>query len=194
MTDFPSYTTFDGTRRLACGTLLANGLALQQAQAAGALGPLLTFDDGTGQQVEIDTRGDAAALRARLAAASPGPADAAALPRGRGRPKLGVVAREVTLLPRHWAWLETQPGGASTTLRRLVEDARRASAGADARRAAGERTYRVMHALAGNLAGFEEASRALFAHDAPGLARATGAWPADVRDYVLQLADEGGAA
>jgi hypothetical protein len=101
------------------------------------------------------------------------------------------VAREVTLLPRHWAWLETQPGGASTALRKLVEEARRAHAGRDARRAAGERAYRVMHALAGNLPGFEEASRALIAQDAAGLARATGAWPADVRDYVMRLAQAG---
>jgi hypothetical protein len=113
---------------------------------------------------------------------------AAPEPRGRGRPKLGVVAREVTLLPRHWEWLEAQPGGASTTLRKLVEEARRANGERETRRTAQERAYRVMHALAGDMPRFEEASRALFADDSAGLARHSTAWPTDVRDYVMRLA------
>lgn len=188
-----SFTTFDGLERIAAGDLAANALAAFRTLARGAAGSVLTFDDATGRQVELDLRGSEQEILARLApsaartGAAPEPAPAA-LPRGRGRPKLGVVAREVTLLPRHWAWLETQPGGASTALRKLVEDARRANAGIDARRAAGERVYRVMQALAGDLAGFEEASRALFAQDADGFARATQTWPPDLRDYLGRLA------
>jgi hypothetical protein len=185
MSASPLYTTFDGARRIAAGDLAANALAVKRALDAGAPGPLLTFDDQTGHPVDIDTRGDEAQVLARLApAAAPAPAPE---PRGRGRPKLGVVAREVTLLPRHWEWLEAQPGGASITLRKLVEEARRADDGPAQRRAAQERAYRVMHALAGNLAGFEEASRALFAGDANGLAQYAAGWPDDVRDYVLRL-------
>jgi hypothetical protein len=192
MSSLPLFTSFDGMRRIAAGDLATNALAVKRTLDAGTDGPLLTFDDATGHPVDIDTRGDQAQVLARFAATAPAvPAELpAAEPRGRGRPKLGVVAREVTLLPRHWAWLETQPGGASITLRKLVEEARRADAGPQRRRAARERAYRVMHALAGNLAGFEEASRALFADDADALVRQAAAWPQDVRDYVLRLASD----
>ena len=86
-------------------------------------------------------------------------------PRGRGRPKLGVVAREVTLLPRHWDWLNSQSGGASVALRKLVEAARLAGDDKDRTRHAQEAAYRFMTALAGNLPGYEEATRALYAAD-----------------------------
>jgi hypothetical protein len=108
-------------------------------------------------------------------------------PRRRGRPRLGVVAREVTLLPRHWAWLATQPGGASVALRRLVDDARRAGAGRDRARQARDAAYRFMHALAGDLPGFEEASRALFAGDRDRFAAAVASWPPDVREHATKL-------
>jgi len=109
-------------------------------------------------------------------------------PRGRGRPKLGVAAREVKLLPRHWDWLATQPGGASITLRKLVEQARRANANRDREGKASERAYRFMSAMAGDIAGFEEATRALIANDAAKFRHQTKAWPPDVRDHVRDLA------
>ncbi len=183
------YTTFTGTTRLAAGPLLANALAVHAAQADPAAGPFLTFDDATGRVVDLDLRGDAAALAARYpepATQAPVPVDEE--PRGRGRPKLGVVAREVTLLPRHWDWLAAQPGGASVALRKLVEQARKAGAADEATRAAHERAYRFMSALAGDLPGFEDAARALFAHDLPRLETLVAAWPADVRAHALRLA------
>jgi len=186
------FTTFIGTRRLAAGSLLANARTILATAPADPDASLLTFDDRTGRVVDLDLRGDAAALAARYpevddAVAPPAePADEE--PRGRGRPRLGVVAREVTLLPRHWDWLAAQPGGASVALRKLVDDARKAGAPAAARRAANERAYQFMSALAGNLPGFEEATRALFAGDAPRLESLMSAWPADVRAYALQLA------
>lgn len=197
------WTSFDGHHRLVAGSPADNALAVKRALAAGASGPVLTFDDATGRVVDLDTRGSDAEVRARYAAAAaPAPAPAASptgeptrgdaaegpSPRGRGRPRLGVVAREVTLLPRHWDWLAAQPGGASVTLRRLVEAARRDPAQRGDRRLAQERAWRVMTALAGDLPGFEEATRALFAGDDDGLRRHTAAWPADVRDYACTLA------
>ena len=92
------------------------------------------------------------------------------------------------MLPRHWDWLAAQPGGASVTLRKLVEDARRAAEGADRRRVAQEAAYRFMSAMAGNAAGFEEATRALFAADAVAFESLTQSWPADVRDFARELA------
>jgi hypothetical protein len=109
-------------------------------------------------------------------------------PRGRGRPRLGVVAREVTLLPRHWDWLAAQPGGASAALRRLIDSARHADAGRTAARQAQERAYRAMLALAGDLPGYEDACRALFGGDPDGFAARIADWPADVRAYALELA------
>ena len=108
-------------------------------------------------------------------------------PRGPGRPRLGVVAREVTLLPRHWEWLGTQPGGASAALRRLVESARRDGAGKDRVRAAQESAYRFMLAVAGNEPGFEEATRALFAGHAARFGECLAAWPPDVRAHALRV-------
>lgn len=127
------------------------------AAAGPAASPVLTFDDTTGAVIDLDLRGSPAEILARLGPAEP--------PRGRGRPKLGVVAREVTLLPRPWDWLAAQRGGASPALRRLVEEAMRADGGRTDVRLAQEAAYRAMSALAGDLPGFEEAARALFAAD-----------------------------
>lgn len=120
-----AYTSFDGQRRIAVGSLAENALAVKQALESNAAGPVLTFDDRTGRVVDIDTCGTAPEMLARLKLAAAAQAEAASAPaapaaRGLGRPKLGVVAREVTLLQRHWDWLAAQPGGASVALRKLV--------------------------------------------------------------------------
>jgi len=109
-------------------------------------------------------------------------------PRGRGRPRLRVIAKEVTMLPQHWDWLNLQPGGASVALRKLVDEARRTSGDRDRVRAAQEAAYRFMSAAAGNLQGFEEATRALFAYDRRKFAQLIGDWPEDVRDFAVKLA------
>ncbi|AKL99986.1 MULTISPECIES: DUF2239 family protein [Burkholderia cepacia complex] len=189
----PSYTAFDGHRRLASGPLATVALAAMQAGDAMS-GTILIFDDATGRSIDLDLRGTADDIRARYA---PPPGDApgaagepagAGEQRGRGRPKLGVVSREVTLLPRHWEWLGAQPGGASVALRKLVEDARRTHAAADRRRDAQARAYHFMSAMAGDLPGFEEAARALYANDPARLAELIAGWPDDVRDHALALA------
>lgn len=179
-----SYTSFDGRRRLASGPLQSVALAVKRLLEAGTDNPVLIFDDSSGRSIDIDTRGSDEEVLARL----PAPAQLADQQRGRGRPKLGVVAREVTLLPRHWDWLATQPGGASVTLRKLVEEARRKHGDKDAGRAAQERAYHFMSAMAGDMPGFEEASRALFANDAEKFGQLIAGWPADVREHLARLA------
>jgi hypothetical protein len=179
-------TAFDGERRLASGPLVDVAMAVKAATAAGAEGPLLAFDDTTGVVIDLDLRGSRADIAARLAAAAGEPP---ALPRGRGRPRLGVVAREVTLLPRHWEWLAAQPGGASAALRRLVEAARRTGGAKDRVRLGQEAAYRFMAAMAGDLPGFEEATRALFAKDRLRFARHVASWPDDVSAYATKLAE-----
>ena len=188
-------TAFDGARLLSTGALPDVALAVKKASEAGAIGPLLAFDDLTGKIVDLDLRGSTADVVARLSmppnAASGGEngaEEAMAEPRGRGRPKLGVIGREVTLLPRHWEWLASQPGGASIALRKLVEEARRSGAEKEKKRLAQEAAYRFMSAMAGDLPGFEEAARALFADDRARFAREIGNWPEAVRTYASRLA------
>src|SRR5947199_4149908 len=159
-----TFTAFESQRRLVSGPLPKVALAVKQAEQGGAE-RIAIFSDTTGRPVDLDLRGSDDEILARL---PPGPAAREAAPsepRGRGRPKLGVVAREVTLLPRHWEWLSAQPGGPSVALRKLVDEARRTSGDRDRLRAARDAAYHFMSTLAGNRANFEEASRALFADD-----------------------------
>ncbi len=146
------------------------------------------FDDATGARLEFDLRPEAVDEADDLATgAFTTEPHAAAAARSVGRPKLGVVAREVTLLPRHWEWLATQPGGASVALRKLVEDARRSNEGRDAARASREAAYRFMTEMAGDLPGFEEATRALFADDEARFESLVSPWPEDLKQYLAQL-------
>lgn len=169
-----SCAAFAGARLVAAGPLAEVALALQAR--TDPQGTILVLDDRTGRTIDLDLRGTPAELAARLGEP----------PRERGRPKLGVVGREVTLLPRQWDWLATQPGGASVVLRRLVEEARKKDGAS--RRAAQDAAYQAMTALAGDRPGFEEALRALYAEDRPRFEARIAEWPEDIRAYVTRLA------
>ncbi|MBR8655307.1 DUF2239 family protein [Achromobacter sp. Marseille-Q0513] len=190
------HTAFTGHRVLASGVLADVALAVKHAPPPSPSAPVLIFNDRTGHQVDLNLSGTDEEVAARHAPA-PEPAVASAsddaapeAPRGRGRPKLGVVPREVTLLPRHWDWLAAQPGGASVALRKLVEQARRDNEVRDRKRERQEAAYLFMCSLAGNLPGFEEATRALYADDRKRYAEQVASWPEDVRNYALRLAWE----
>lgn len=188
-------TAFAGTQRIASGALIDVALAIKAGDAQ-TQGSLLIFADETGAVIDLDLRGTTADIVTRLTAKgelgslkSKTRADVTGkTDRLRGRPKLGVVAREVTLLPRHWEWLAKQSGGASQALRRLVDGARRADGGQTGRKAAQERTYRFLSALAGDLPGYEEAIRALYGGDNESFAKNMATWPKDIRDHALALA------
>ena len=169
------FAVFSGDRLLGRGDLAAAARAAHAADRTGAL----VIDSSTGRVVDLDLRGSLAEVLERVAPAPPKPS--------RGRPKLGVTAREVTLLPRHWDWLSNQPGGASAALRRLVDQARRETGASDALRQVREVTYRVMTTLGGNLPNYEEATRALFAGDRARFDDLTAPWPKDIGDYVREL-------
>ena len=172
-------TAFADCRQLARGTPATVAAQVRSALEAKPDARILVLDDLSGAAVDLDLRS---------VAADPAQSDLAApSARKAGRPRLGVASREVTLLPRHWEWLAAQPGGASVTLRRLVEAARRDPE--QIRRAARDAAYRAMSALAGDLAGFEEASRALFADDRTALIGQMSDWPSDVTAYLLSLLD-----
>lgn len=174
-----SFSLFAGHTKIASeplSTLLPKAKAYVEQHGQGQL---LFFSDETGLQTDFNLNGPSEHIE-----------DESQSRRGRGRPKLGVVSREVSLLPRHWEWLEQQPGGASATLRKLVEQASRANVKEDAKRRALNAAGKFMWAMAGNLPGFEEASRALYANDLPSLQQQISHWPPDIRQHVVFLAKD----
>ncbi len=187
-----AYIAFDGDRRIASGNLREVISAAKEMLDRRKDASVLVFDGTTSGPIEIDFRGTIDDVLARLPASTVSPAameeTAQAAPRGPGRPKLGVVAREVTLLPRHWEWLAQQSGGASVALRKLVDEARRANKDRDRIRLAQEAAYRFIAAMAENKPHYEEVARALFAGDAGRFEAWTATWPADVRDHARRLA------
>ena len=175
---------FDGAKRIASGELREVAQKAQKMAAA----TVLIFDDATCETIHVDLSGSPRELAKRLETSVPESPAEADEPRAPGRPKLGVVAREVTLLPRHWEWLNLQPGGASVALRKLIDEARRAHRETDRLRLAKEAAYRFVSAMAGNETGFEEATRGLFAGDAIRFAQHSRTWPQDVREHAAKLA------
>lgn len=188
------WTAFQAERLLATGSPEQVATAVKTATDQSQPDGLLVFEDATGRTVDLDLRGTLQDVLARLSLPK---SDAPSLPstsaaaRGRGRPKLGVTAREITLLPRHWEWLAEQPGGASVVIRRLVEAARLASGntGADRQRKAREAAYRFMTTMAGNQPGYEEAIRALFTGHRSDFSNCIQSWPGDIRQHLQRLAE-----
>jgi len=181
-----THIAFSDSTCLASGSLLDVALFLHEKQAGSGAPPPLVFELETGRQIDLDLSGTHDEIVERFSVSGiPGANEKP----GRGRPKLGVVGREVTLLPRHWEWLEHQRGGASAALRRLVDDARKQTARSDSIRLAQDRTNRFLSAIAGDLPGFEEATRALYAGNERVFREHIGAWPKDIVDCTLRLCD-----
>ncbi len=187
------WIAFTGDQCLAYGGMRDVATSVKLAIDADPDAPVLVFDAQESTPIELDLRGSLDDVLARLPAANSvaDPVnDRDQVPaRSPGRPKLGVTAREVTLLPRHWEWLAGQSGGASVALRKLVEQAIRANADADRLRKVRESAYRFMTAMAGNQSGHEEAVRALFAGDGEKLKGTIRDWPADIQAHVLRLVE-----
>ncbi len=155
--------------------------ALLLESRAHEAGEPAIFEEETGRQVDFDLRGSLHDVMGRIAEG-----DAA---RVVGRPRLGVVGREITLLPRHWEWLAGQPKGASAVLRGLIEAAMKGRSADESERSAVDATYRVMSAVAGDLPGFEEAARALYARNWGAFRALVCGWPEGVRGYFLERAE-----
>lgn len=155
------------------------------AHAAGGVGTVVVFDDSSGRHTELNPRGEGATACVWLAPA----ADEKPAPRrsGPGRPRLGVVSREVSLLPRHWEWLAAQRGSISATLRRLVDEARTRTAGATARARAQDAVCTVLTTLGGDRPGYEAATRALYRGELDEVERQVAVWPGDLRAYIGRL-------
>lgn len=175
-----TYAAFVGDKLIAFGDLRAVILRVKERADRGKAEGVLLFADETGRQLDVDLEGSPEEVLARAIPEPP--------PAGRGRPKLGVTSREVTLLPRHWEWLERQPHGISATLRRLVDEARKREPDEELKRHAREAAHRFMTTMAGDRPGYEEALRALYARDREGFERRIKRWPADVREHASRLA------
>lgn len=180
---------FEGPRCIASGELGAVAKLTKAALRNADHGPILIFDAVSSRPIEIDFRGSLQQVLERLARMLPTDTSSSPAPehRGPGRPKLGVIGREVTLLPRHWEWLDGQPGGASVALRKLVEEARRANRGKDLARQSQESVYRFMLAMAGDLPGYEEALRAFYRGNKAGVEERIRSWPSDIRKHLRSL-------
>ncbi|WP_435006054.1 DUF2239 family protein [Tundrisphaera lichenicola] len=186
-----AYTAFEGHRLLATGDLINVALEAKAASDREGAARVLLFRDDTGKAFDLNYRGTPEEVRERIAREIDDRREAdrePSGPKGPGRPRLGVVAREVTLLPRHWEWLNDQPGGASVALRKLVEEARKANEGPDRVRKAREAAYHFLLHMGGDLPGFEEATRSLFAGHRERFDEQIEGWPADVRDHARKLA------
>jgi len=179
-----SYSAFRGHVLVASGHLKGVATAIRALLEEGDPTLVLIFDDLNGRQIDIDLGGSADDVARRYGGDSQDEATGPPRRRRPGRPKLGVVGREVTLLPRHWAWLQSQRGGPSATLRRLVDEARTEGADQDRMRQAQDAINRFISATAGNLAGFEEANRALYRGDRQRFDIECSRWPPDIRRYV----------
>ena len=178
-----SCTAFNGRKRIASGNLREVVLKAKEVMRRDSTAQVLIFNDVTSEVIDVDFREKFASAPRPDESPAPDPES-----RKPGRPKLGVVAREVTLLPRHWGWLASQPGGASVALRKLVEHAIKANRSRDSVRRAQESTYRFVSAMAGNEPLFEEAIRALFGNQQKRFHKMIEPWPPDVRDHAKMLA------
>jgi hypothetical protein len=179
-----TYTAFEGVARIGSGDISLAATRAKEAIDKDPHADIHIFDDITGEMLELDFRGTVEDVLRRLPASDqPEKIE----PRGPGRPKLGVVAREVTLLPRHWDWLNSQPGGASVALRKLVEIARRENAGKDQIRQARDASYKFMFIMAGDMPHYEEALRALYAGHRESFDFQIEEWPVDIKAQAKKL-------
>ena len=174
-----TYTAFAGVRRVAAGALRDVLPVLKQRFDVDRSELVLVFELETGRQVDFDLRGSLADVLEGAARAQP---------RGPGRPRLGVTSREVSLLPRHWDWLEQQPQGISGSLRRLVEQAIKLQPGQERARRTRAALSRFLSSMAGDRPHYEEATRALFAGDIARFAALVERWPKDIREYAVRQA------
>lgn len=179
--EVPTFTAFLGARQIASGPLADVLPALKRRFDEDPTSLVLVFNDGTGRQVDFDLRGTLEeVLQREVPAPSHGP----------GRPRLGVTGREVSLLPRHWQWLEQQPNGCSAAIRRLVDAAIQAQPGSERARPIRAALAGFLSAMAGDRPNYEEACRALFAGDLPRFEALIARWPNDIRAYATRRATE----
>lgn len=181
-----TYTAFEGFQKLISADLEKVLLTVKRRLKANRDSSVLIFSDSTGKQMDFDLSGTDADVTDRhkiytMKTAPPQPTV--------GRPKLGVVPREISLLPSHWEWLNNQTGGASPTIRQLIDEKIKSSSTDRLKvKTSQEVTYKFLSALAGDLPNFEEAVRYLYRSDRKKFLEQVSGWHKDVVDHALRLA------
>ncbi|MBN21814.1 MAG: hypothetical protein CL678_11090 [Bdellovibrionaceae bacterium] len=179
------YSAFDDKTLLVQGELDDVVIHIKKHLGKSENSSILIFSDSTGATIDFNFQGTKQDVLKRLDMfRSP---KQKSIPSGPGRPRLGVISREISLLPRHWEWLATQSGGASATLRRLVEEAQKKSSQQVSTKQIQERVYKVMSVLAGDLQGYEEALRALYKKDRKTFFSQIEIWPKDIKKYLKKI-------
>lgn len=183
-----TYTAFLKDKLVISGPLSEVVLNIKNNKLAESEG-MLIFSNDTGKTMDFNFQGTKQDILKRLEVFVSNEEEDSTTVAGPGRPKLGVISREVSLLPRHWEWLANQPGGASATLRLLVEEAKKKSQSAPTMKQVQERVYKVMSVLAGDLPGYEEALRALYKKDTATFFSYIEQWPRDIQRYLKSLGE-----
>jgi len=184
-------TAFVGTEVIATGTLIDVATKCRELlDAETPVREILIYSDTNSHPVELDLSGDVDEVRARILVGSYKKTEPEDKKTRAGRPKLGVIGKEVTLLPRQWDWLKMQRGGASVTLRKLVAEAMKAAGPEADHQIRKQAVYHMMVSIGGNLPNFEEAIRCLYADDQEGFIKMIDAWPVGLRDYLVRISEE----
>ncbi len=179
MNESERYSSFIGDRHLFTGDL--KGMLSQTHAYISRHGEegLLIFDNFSGRQIDYNFRVSLEELLGKELPPTP--------KKGPGRPRLGVVCGEISLLPRHWDWLQRQRQSASATIRRLIEAAMKEASPEEKTREAIDAAGKFLWTMAGNLSDFEEASRALYAQKWHILDAITAAWPEDIAKHLNMM-------
>ena len=182
-----TYTAFEDHKILSQGFLEDVVLKVKKRLEKSPESQIVIYSDATGKSMDFNFQGSEKEVLKRLEVYTT-PENTTEASSGPGRPKLGVISREVSLLPKHWEWLATQSGGASNTLRKLVEENMKKTSGVLTVKTAQERTYKFMSVEAGDLENYEEALRALYRKDKERFTSEIKTWPRDVQKHILELA------
>lgn len=189
MDKIETYTAFDNTSIIAHGSLRDVILKTKKILGKSENSSFLIFSDSTGKTIDFNFQGTEKEILKRLEIFVSNSDEKIELARP-GRPKLGVISREISLLPRHWEWLATQSSGASSSIRNLIEDAIKKSTSKVSLKQQQEKVYRVMTTLAGDLDGYEEAIRSLYKRDRESFIKFTKGWSKDLRSYLEKLTND----
>lgn len=178
---------FSGDIKISSGPILKVAEATKKHLIKKPNSDIQIFDHDTGQFLEVDFRGSLSQVVERMKKSFIIETEKI---RGPGRPKLGVVSKEITLLPKHWDWLNLQANGASGSIRKLIDEAMKRNVAKDELKRSQNSVYKFMTIMAGNYPLYEEALRAFYANDNAKFKYIITNWPKDVRDHLLKMTDQ----
>lgn len=182
-----TYAAFKKEKLIAEGDLKKVILKTKRELMRSPESAILIFSNETGKTMDFNFQGSENEVLSRLEVFLEPKIEIDPKEKKVGRPSLGVISREVSLLPKHWEWLACQSGGASAEIRRLVEKAMKQTQAASTVKMAQEKTFRFLNTIAGNFPNFEEAIRSLYRRDLNAFEQIIKFWPVDIKDHALHL-------